>query len=30
MNYLHPFREGNRRTQRFFDRLAVAAGWWLD
>ncbi len=31
VNYLHPFREGNGRTQRFFfDRLAVAAGWWLD
>lgn len=31
VNYLHPFREGNGRTQRFFfDSLAVAAGWWLD
>lgn len=30
VNYLHPFREGNGRTQRFFDRLPVAAGWWLD
>ena len=31
VNYLHPFREGNGRTQRFFfDRLSVAAGWWLD
>ena len=28
VNYLHPFREGNGRTQRFFfDRLAVAASW---
>lgn len=26
-----PFRECNGRTQRFFfDRLAVAAGWWSD
>lgn len=31
VNYLHPFREGNGRTQRFFfDSLAVTAGWWLD
>jgi len=31
VNYLHPFREGNGRTQRvFFDRLAVTGGWWLD
>lgn len=31
VNYLHPFREGNGRTQRFFfDRLAAAAGWRLD
>ena len=31
VNYLHPFREGNGRTQRLlWDRLAVAAGWELD
>jgi cell filamentation protein len=31
VNYLHPFREGNGRTQRFFfDSVATAAGWWLD
>ena len=31
VNYLHPFREGNGRIQRFFfDSVAVAAGWWLD
>ena len=31
INYLHPFREGNGRTQRvFWNRLALAAGWQLD
>lgn len=31
VNYLHPFREGNGRTQRlFWDRVAVDAGWDLD
>lgn len=31
VNYLHPFREGNGRTQRlFWDRIAVNAGWVLD
>ena len=30
-NYVHPFREGNGRTQRvFWDRLARGAGWQLD
>ncbi|MFE7631583.1 Fic family protein [Kocuria sp. NPDC057446] len=29
VNDLHPFREGNGRTQRFFFDQ-VAAGWWLD
>ena len=29
-NYIHPFREGNGRTQRvFWGRLARAAGWNL-
>lgn len=28
VNYLHLFREGNGRTQRFFfDRLVAHAGW---
>lgn len=31
VNYLHPFREGNGRTQRvFWDRVAADAGWTLD
>jgi cell filamentation protein len=31
VNYLHPFREGNGRTQRvFFTRVARHAGWHLD
>lgn len=31
INYIHPFREGNGRTQRvFWNRLALAAGWQLD
>jgi cell filamentation protein len=31
LNYIHPFREGNGRTQRFFwDRVARDAGWELD
>ncbi len=31
LNYLHPFREGNGRTQRAFLRqLAASAGWDLD
>lgn len=34
LNYIHPFREGNGRTQRlFWDRVARDAGWklsWLD
>lgn len=31
VNYLHPFQEGNGRTQRFFfESMAVAAGRWLD
>ncbi|MGD7002254.1 Fic/DOC family protein [Corynebacterium halotolerans] len=30
-NYIHPFREGNGRTQRvFWTRVAAAAGWELD
>lgn len=30
-NYLHPFREGNGRTQRvFWSRIARDAGWQLD
>lgn len=30
-NYVHPFREGNGRTQRvFWDRVAADAGWLLD
>ena len=30
-NYIHPFREGNGRTQRvFWSRIAVDAGWQLD
>ncbi|GAB2568627.1 Fic/DOC family protein [Leucobacter ruminantium] len=30
-NYLHPFREGNGRTQRvFWSRIAHDAGWQLD
>lgn len=30
-NYLHPFREGNGRTQRvFWNRIARDAGWQLD
>lgn len=30
-NYIHPFREGNGRTQRiFWSRVATAAGWELD
>ncbi len=30
-NYLHPFREGNGRTQRvFWNRIAHDAGWRLD
>lgn len=30
-NYIHPFREGNGRTQRvFWDRIARDAGWQLD
>lgn len=30
-NYIHPFREGNGRTQRvFWSRVAKAAGWELD
>lgn len=30
-NYLHPFREGNGRTQRvFWSRVARDAGWQLD
>lgn len=30
-NYIHPFREGNGRTQRiFWSRVAADAGWWLD
>ncbi|KDA05352.1 toxin Fic [Microbacterium sp. CH12i] len=31
INYVHPFREGNGRTQRFFwNRVALQAGWQLD
>lgn len=31
INYIHPFREGNGRTQRvFWNRLALEAGWQLD
>jgi cell filamentation protein len=31
VNYIHPFREGNGRTQRaFFDRLSADAGYILD
>ena len=31
LNYIHPFREGNGRTQReFFTQLAAAAGYALD
>lgn len=31
INYLHPFREGNGRTQRiFWNRVALQAGWQLD
>lgn len=31
VNYLHSFRDGNGRTQRFlFDPLAAHAGWWWD
>ena len=30
-NYLHPFREGNGRTQRvFWNSIAAGAGWQLD
>lgn len=30
-NYVHPFREGNGRTQRvFWNRVARDAGWQLD
>lgn len=30
-NYIHPFREGNGRTQRvFWNRVAADAGWRLD
>ncbi|MEO8093348.1 MAG: Fic family protein [Pseudolysinimonas sp.] len=30
-NYVHPFREGNGRTQRlFWNRVAADAGWQLD
>jgi cell filamentation protein len=30
LNYIHPFREGNGRTQRlFWDRVSLAAGWRL-
>lgn len=30
-NYIHPFREGNGRTQRvFWSRIAYDAGWRLD
>ncbi|MFT4289437.1 Fic/DOC family protein [Nocardioides sp.] len=30
LNYIHPFREGNGRTQRaFWDRVARNAGWQL-
>lgn len=31
INYVHPFREGNGRTQRvFWNRIALEAGWQLD
>jgi len=31
VNHLHPFREGNGRTQRaFFRQVVAAAGWRLD
>lgn len=31
INYLHPFREGNGRTQRvFWNRVSLQAGWQLD
>ncbi|WP_258059291.1 Fic/DOC family protein [Clavibacter michiganensis] len=31
LNYIHPFREGNGRTQRLlWDRVARDAGWELD
>ncbi|MFB2583462.1 Fic/DOC family protein [Herbiconiux liukaitaii] len=31
INYIHPFREGNGRTQRiFWNRIALEAGWQLD
>lgn len=31
INYIHPFREGNGRTQRiFWNRIALQAGWQLD
>ncbi|WP_342590734.1 Fic/DOC family protein [Paeniglutamicibacter terrestris] len=30
-NYIHPFREGNGRTQReFWTRVAEDAGWYID
>lgn len=30
-NYIHPFREGNGRTQReFWNRVAADAGWFID
>ncbi|KAA0977117.1 cell filamentation protein Fic [Paeniglutamicibacter gangotriensis] len=30
-NYIHPFREGNGRTQReFWNRVAEDAGWFID
>jgi cell filamentation protein len=31
LNYIHPFRDGNGRTQRlFWSRVSVDAGWVLD
>lgn len=31
VNYIHPFREGNGRTQRiFWNRISLQAGWQLD
>lgn len=31
INYIHPFREGNGRTQRvFWNRVSLRAGWQLD
>jgi cell filamentation protein len=31
VNHIHPFREGNGRTQRvFWSQIAVDAGWRLD